>query len=110
MMVGPRDSPGKSILDPPRVMARESPGRSFYKETQRSFLPPPRKIDFGSLGGAPDQNKLTNIESKLRIFSPGGVQGRRGSLQRDGIYKGDSNNKNNGVRSLPTPNKYRIQF
>lgn len=108
MMVGPRDSPGKSILDPPRVMARESPGRSFYKETQRSFIPPPRKIDFASLG-APDSNKLTNIESKLRIFSPGGIQGRRGSLQRDGIYKGDSNNKN-GVRSLPTPNKYRIQF
>lgn len=108
MMVGPRDSPGKSILDPPRVMARESPGRSYYKETQRSFIPPPRKIDFGSLG-APDSNKMTNVESKLRIFSPGGMQGRRGSLQRDGIYKGESNNKN-GVRSLPTPNKYRIQF
>lgn len=108
IMVGPRDSPGKSILDPPRVMARESPGRSYYKEAPRSFIPPPRKIDFGSLS-TPDQSKMTNIESKLRIFSSGGVQGRRGSLQRDGIYKGDSNNKN-GVRSLPTPNKYRIQF
>lgn len=108
IMVGPRDSPGKSILDPPRVMARESPGRSFYKETQRSFIPPPRKIDFASMG-ASDSSKMTNVESKLRIFSPGGIQGRRGSLQRDGIYKGESINKN-GVRSLPTPNKYRIQF
>lgn len=47
-----------------------------------------------------------NVESKLRIFSPGGVPGRRGSLQRD-------NNKKEvteGVRSLPTPNKYRIHF
>lgn len=48
-----------------------------------------------------------NVESKLRIFSPGGMPGRRGSLQRE---CGPKKEVNEGVKSLPTPNKYRIHF
>ncbi len=86
------------------VKPRSSPIRSFIPSAKRGeytcFTPAmPQPADsMGKIG--------PNVESKLRIFSPGGVPGRRGSLQRE------SNKKEvtEGVRSLPTPNKYRIHF
>lgn len=77
----------------------------------RSFIPSPKKGEYSCFTPLSpvtvQEHKIgPNIESKLRIFSPGGVPGRRGSLQRE------SNKKEvtEGVRSLPTPNKYRIHF
>ncbi|XP_014239249.1 uncharacterized protein LOC106660814 isoform X2 [Cimex lectularius] len=63
----------------------------------RSFLPTPRKItDYGCF----DQQKA---DPKLRLLPIV----RRGSLHRE---PPNPVNKQTGVRSLPTPNKYRIQF
>lgn len=86
------------------VKIRSSPMRSFIPSVKKSaeyacFTP-------ATVATQPDHKMGPNVESKLRIFSPGGMPGRRGSLQRD-------NNKKEvteGVRSLPTPNKYRIHF
>lgn len=81
----------------------------------RSFIPSPssRRGEYtcftpASMSASPQpEHKIgPNVESKLRIFSPGGVPGRRGSLQRECNKK----EVTEGVRSLPTPNKYRIHF
>lgn len=71
---------------------------TFTKLPSRSFLPPPRKLsDFGCFETKPDP--------KLRLMPPG----RRGSLHRE-VTASTSQPKSGGVRSLPSPNKYRIQF
>lgn len=81
----------------------------------RSFIPSPssRRGEYtcftpSSMSASPQvEHKIgPNVESKLRIFSPGGMPGRRGSLQRECNKK----EVTEGVRSLPTPNKYRIHF
>jgi len=79
----------------------------------RSFIPSPasRRGEYAcftpaSMASPQVEHKIgPNVESKLRIFSPGGVPGRRGSLQRE-----CKKELSEGVRSLPTPNKYRIHF
>lgn len=79
----------------------------------RSFIPSPssRRGEYAcftpaSMASPQLEHKIgPNVESKLRIFSPGGVPGRRGSLQRE-----CKKELSEGVRSLPTPNKYRIHF
>lgn len=64
-----------------------------FQNPKRSFLPPPRKIsDFGCF------EEQAKQESKLR----------RGSLHRE--QQGAQQPPKTGVRSLPSPNKYRIQF
>jgi hypothetical protein len=66
------------------------------KLPSRSFLPPPKKLsDYGCFEQA--QSKQ---DSKIRLLPTG----RRGSLHRE------QPQPKPGVRSLPSPNKYRIQF
>ncbi|KAI5750633.1 hypothetical protein M8J76_017228 [Diaphorina citri] len=87
----------------------EQRGSSKSRENSfKSLLPPPRKIsDYGCFM---QDKSSSNIESKLRIFSPNaGMRNRRGSLQRESPSPKLGQNESN-VRSLPSPNKYRIQF
>lgn len=72
----------------------------------RSFIPPPRKLsDYGCFESPPPSPQ--SKESKLRLMNPGTLRARRGSLTQPPPPKASSEP---GVRSLPTPNKYRIQF
>lgn len=123
----PRDSPGRSmfikwgeynklkIADNERKLSTNSTSstESALKtrgSPMRSFIPSPKKGEYACFTPASvtvQEHKIgPNIESKLRIFSPGGMPGRRGSLQRECNKK----EVTEGVRSLPTPNKYRIHF
>lgn len=87
--------------------------RATSKSRENSFkslLPPPRKMsDYGCFM-QDKSSSSSNVESKLRIFSPNaGLRNRRGSLQRESPSPKLGQNESN-VRSLPSPNKYRIQF
>ncbi|RZF38125.1 hypothetical protein LSTR_LSTR005486 [Laodelphax striatellus] len=66
----------------------------------RSLLPPPKKLpDYSSCfePGASSQPRLLPVT-------------RRGSLGHGSSSKANANANEPGVRSLPPPNKYRIQF
>lgn len=78
-----------------RFFEKPSPESSTeYQSSKRSFLPPPRKIsDYGCF------EEQAKPESKLR----------RGSLHRE-QQGAQQQPPKTGVRSLPSPNKYRIQF
>ncbi|XP_065204499.1 uncharacterized protein LOC135834506 isoform X2 [Planococcus citri] len=89
---------------------RSSPMRSLIPSVKKSgeyscFTPASVAQAQAQAQAQADHKIGPNIESKLRIFSPGGVPGRRGSLQRE-----NKKEVTEGVRSLPTPNKYRIHF
>lgn len=123
----PRESPGRSmfikwgeynklkIAENERKLSTHSSSSSesamkMRNSPMRSFIPSAKKGEYSCFAptsvSQTDHKIGPNIESKLRIFSPGGVPGRRGSLQRE------CNKKEmiEGIRSLPTPNKYRIHF
>lgn len=125
-----RESPGRSMFikwggDYNKLKIAENERKMSTSSTEgliktrgspmRSFIPSPssRRGEYtcftpASMTASPQvEHKIgPNVESKLRIFSPGGMPGRRGSLQRECNKKEVSE----GVRSLPTPNKYRIHF
>lgn len=76
------------------------------ESSSRSLIPPPRKLsDYGCFESPPPSPQ--NKESKLRLISPSSLRARRGSLNQPPAPKPSPEP---GVRSLPTPNKYRIQF
>lgn len=83
----------------------ERAGSKSRENSFKSLLPPPRKVDYGCF-----MQEKSSGESKLRIFSPNaGLRSRRGSLQRESPSPKLGQSEAN-VRSLPSPNKYRIQF
>lgn len=103
-----RESPNRNLLMYEQSVGEERPIIKSRESSFRSLLPPPRKISEYSCF-VPDKSS-TNIESKLRIFSPNAAtRSRRGSLQRERKPEQGGGESNN-VKSLPMPNKYRIQF
>lgn len=103
-----KQSEGKSVV------LGEFDGRKLSTSSEktrdsptRSLLPPPRKLsDYGCFESPPPLSPQSK-ESKLRLLPPGSFKGRRGSLNQPPSQKPPNEP---AVRSLPTPNKYRIQF
>ncbi|XP_054266143.1 uncharacterized protein LOC128988665 [Macrosteles quadrilineatus] len=93
----------KSILE---FNGRKLSSEKTRESPSRSLIPTPRKLsDFGCFESPPPSPQ--SKESKLRLIGPGTLRTRRGSLSQPPSPKAPSEP---GVRSLPTPNKYRIQF
>jgi len=127
MPAKPRESPGRSMFlrwgEYNKLKIAENERKLSTSSTEavmkprnspmRSLIPSPKRGEYScftpaSMTTTTAEHKIgPNVESKLRIFSPGGVPGRRGSLQRECNTKKEVTE---GVRSLPTPNKYRIHF
>lgn len=93
----------KAILD---FNGRKISTEKLVESPSRSFIPPPRKLsDYGCFESPPPSPQ--SKESKLRLINPSTLRARRGSLSQPAVPKPSPET---GVRSLPTPNKYRIQF
>ncbi|XP_075209775.1 uncharacterized protein LOC142317253 isoform X2 [Lycorma delicatula] len=95
-------SDGKSVLCEFNSRKFSSGSDKTRDSPSRSLLPPPKKLsDYGCFESS---QQAKTPEPKLRLIP----LGRRGSLGQSSTPKQGSSD--GGVRSLPTPNKYRIQF